>query len=70
MLGHCDVEPSRNRPDPRRKRPYRDATAIIGEADVLCSRDDDFFGDPAGEYLNEFGITVLDDIALKQRLRL
>lgn len=44
-------------------------TAIIGEADVLCTKDDDFFMPPAAEYLNKLGIAVLDDITLMQRLR-
>src|SRR5205085_9009130 len=39
-------------------------TAIIGEADVLCTNDDDFFENPAREYLNKMGIAVLDDVAL------
>lgn len=44
-------------------------TALIGEADILCTKDEDFFEKPAGEYLNRIGITVLDDIALMKRLR-
>jgi hypothetical protein len=44
-------------------------TAIIGEADVLCTKDDDFFEDPAGEYQSKMGIAVLDDVALINRLR-
>jgi hypothetical protein len=44
-------------------------TAIIGEADVLCTKDEDFFESPANEYLHRMGISVLDDIALMQRLR-
>jgi uncharacterized protein len=44
-------------------------TAIIGEADILCTKDDDFFESPAAEYLDKMGITVLDDIALMHRLR-
>ena len=39
-------------------------TAIIGEADVLCSKDDDFFAIHAAEYLNKMGIAVMDEIAL------
>jgi putative PIN family toxin of toxin-antitoxin system len=56
--------------------PVRDAsdiivmqTAIVGEAEVLCTRDKDFFEKPAFEYLNKIGISVLDDIALMHRLR-
>jgi len=44
-------------------------TAIIGEADVLCTKDEDFFEQPAVEYLRKMGIAVEDDIALMQRLR-
>ena len=44
-------------------------TAIIGEAGVLCTTDDDFFEPPASEYLNKLGITVLTDVELIQRLR-
>lgn len=44
-------------------------TAIIGEADILCTKDDDFFAEPACEYLRKMGIGVLDDISLMQRLR-
>jgi len=45
-------------------------TAIIGEADILCTRDQDFFETPAVEYLHKMGSTVIDDTALMQRLRL
>jgi predicted nucleic acid-binding protein len=44
-------------------------TAIIGEADILCTKDDDFFEKPASEYLSEMGIAVLDDISLMHILR-
>jgi hypothetical protein len=44
-------------------------TAIIGEADVLCTRDNDSFEDPANEYLGKMGTAVLDDLALIHRLR-
>ena len=44
-------------------------TAIIGEADILCTKDDDFFESPAAEYLDKMGIAVIDDIALMHRLR-
>jgi len=44
-------------------------TAIIGEADVLCTKDDDFFDETARGYLNKLGIAVLDDISLMHRLR-
>ena len=44
-------------------------TAIIGEVDVLCTTDEDFFADPAREYLSRMGITVLSDVSLMHRLR-
>jgi predicted nucleic acid-binding protein len=44
-------------------------TAIIGQADVLCTRDKDFFEEPACEYLKKIGITVMNDIVLLRQLR-
>jgi len=44
-------------------------TAIIGEADIICTNDEDFFEKPIAQYLSNHGISVLDDIALMQRLR-
>lgn len=44
-------------------------TAIIGEADILCTNDEDFFEKPIAQYLSDHGISVLDDIALMKRLR-
>jgi putative PIN family toxin of toxin-antitoxin system len=44
-------------------------TAIIGEADIICTNDDDFFEKPIAQYLSDHGISVLDDIALMERLR-
>jgi putative PIN family toxin of toxin-antitoxin system len=44
-------------------------TAIIGEADILCTKDEDFFEDPASEYLRKMDVAVLDDITLMHRLR-
>ena len=62
--------------DPLVGAPIRDVndivvmqTAIIGEADILCTRDEDFFEKPASEYLNRMGIAVVDDISLMHRLR-
>ena len=62
--------------DPLLNVPIRDVndiivvqTAIIGEADVLCTRGEDFFESPASEYLRKMDIAVLDDIALMHRLR-
>jgi len=63
-------------PNPLLITPIRDRndavvmqTAIIGEAEVLCTRDQDFFDPPAEPFLRRAGIAVLDDIALMQRLR-
>ena len=44
-------------------------TAIIGEAEVICTNDEDFFEKPIAQYLKKHGISVLDDIALMERLR-
>ncbi len=44
-------------------------TAVIGEADVICTRDRDFFEPPASAFLKKLGIAVMDDIALIERLR-
>jgi putative PIN family toxin of toxin-antitoxin system len=62
-------------PNPLLVTPIRDAndavvmqTAVIGEADVLCTRDRDFFEPPAEEFLKKAGIAVLDDISLMARL--
>jgi putative PIN family toxin of toxin-antitoxin system len=64
------------RPNPLLITPIRDVndtvvmqTAIIGEANVLCTKDQDFFEPPAEPFLRKAGIAVLDDIALMQRLR-
>jgi putative PIN family toxin of toxin-antitoxin system len=44
-------------------------TAVIGEADVLCTKDSDFFEPPAAPFLRKAGIEVLNDISLIRRLR-
>jgi len=44
-------------------------TAIIGEADVLCTTDEAFYAPPASEFLKRAGIVVADDISLLQQLR-
>ena len=63
-------------PNPLLITPIRDVndtvvmqTALIGEADVLCTRDRDFFEPPAEAFLRKAGIIVMDDIALIQCLR-
>jgi uncharacterized protein len=62
-------------PNPLLVTPIRDVndavvmqTAVIGEADVLCTWDRDFFEPPAAEFLKKAGIAVLDDISLMHRL--
>ncbi len=44
-------------------------TAIVGDADVICTRDRDFFEPPASGFLKSLGIAVMDDIALIEHLR-
>jgi putative PIN family toxin of toxin-antitoxin system len=63
-------------PNPLLVTPIRDVndtvvmqTAVIGEADVLCTRDRDFFEPPAEPFLKKAGIAVLDDVSLIHRLR-
>jgi putative PIN family toxin of toxin-antitoxin system len=64
-------------PNPLLITPIRDLndtivmqTAIIGEANVICTRDRDFFEPPAEPFLRSAGVEVLDDIALMHRLRI
>lgn len=44
-------------------------TAIIGEADLLCTDDEDFLEAPAIDYLQKLGIAVIGDAELMRRLR-
>jgi len=44
-------------------------TAVVGEADVICTRDRDFFDPQASAYLQKLGIAVMDDVALIKHLR-
>jgi len=44
-------------------------TAIVGQADVLCSRDAAFRALAVQKVCSAHGIRVLDDIALMQELR-
>jgi len=64
------------RTDPLLITPVRDVndtivmqTAIIGDAEVLCTKDEDFFEPPAQPFLQRAGVEVLDDLALLRRLR-
>lgn len=63
-------------PDPLLFAPIRDAsdtvvmqTAILGDANVICSTDQDFFTPPAEPFLRKTGIFVVDDVSLMRRLR-
>jgi putative PIN family toxin of toxin-antitoxin system len=44
-------------------------TAVLGEADVICTTDQDFFHPPASVFLHKLGIVVMDDLALIKQLR-
>ena len=62
-------------PDPLLVTPIRDRndtvvmqTAIIGEADVLCTRDQDFFGPPAASALSRNDTGMLSRIDPPTRL--
>jgi putative PIN family toxin of toxin-antitoxin system len=64
------------RTDPLLITPVRDVndtivmqTAIIGDAEVLCTKDQDFFDPPAQPFLQRADIEVLDDVPLLSRLR-
>lgn len=63
-------------PSPLLSIPIRDVndiiiiqTAVIGEADVICTRDEDFYGPEITRFLTGLGVLVIDDITLMQRLR-
>ena len=56
--------------------PTRDAndiivlqTAVLGEADVLCTNDADFYSPPTSEFLRKLDVDVMDDVSLLRRLR-
>jgi putative PIN family toxin of toxin-antitoxin system len=62
--------------DPTFTVPIRDVndiivaqTAILGEADVLCTLDDDFYEPAAAQFLGRFGIAVMSDVDLIHRIR-
>ena len=44
-------------------------TALIGEADVICKKDEDFYDTGITHFLARVGISVMDDVALMQRIR-
>jgi putative PIN family toxin of toxin-antitoxin system len=44
-------------------------TALIGEADVICTKDEDFYDPAITRFLAKVGISVMDDVTLMQRMR-
>jgi putative PIN family toxin of toxin-antitoxin system len=44
-------------------------TAINGEADVICTMDEDFFDPVTQQFLDRFGIKVMSDVHLIHRIR-
>jgi putative PIN family toxin of toxin-antitoxin system len=44
-------------------------TALIGEADVICTTDEDFYDPGLTSFLTRVGISVMDDVTLMQRMR-
>ncbi len=44
-------------------------TAVLGRAEVLCTRDRHLYEPSALEYCHQYGIEVVDDIDLLTRLR-
>ncbi len=63
-------------PDKLLTVPIRDAadiagvqTAIAGEAEIICTVDEDFYAPPVTRFLSQAGIRVMDDVALMQIFR-
>ena len=44
-------------------------TALIGGADVICTKDEDFYDPGLTRFLTRAGISVMDDVTLMQRMR-
>ena len=44
-------------------------TAVVGEADILCTLDRHFYHDTVLQYCRRYGVEVIDDVALLARLR-
>ena len=44
-------------------------TALIGEANVICTMDQDFYDPGMIRFLTRVGISVMDDVTLMQRMR-
>jgi putative PIN family toxin of toxin-antitoxin system len=62
--------------DPTMFVPIRDVndimvaqTAIRGEADILCTMDEDFYDPAVKRFLREFGIEVMSDVDLIHQVR-
>jgi predicted nucleic acid-binding protein len=63
-------------PNPGLSIPIRDVndivvvqTALIGEADAICTTDDDFYDPVLVRFLATLGISVMDDVTLIKKLR-
>jgi putative PIN family toxin of toxin-antitoxin system len=63
-------------PNPLLSVPIRDVndivvvqTAVIGGANVICTKDEDFYDPAITEFLSRQGISVLDDLALIRRMK-
>jgi predicted nucleic acid-binding protein len=63
-------------PNPILSVPIRDVndivvvqTAVIGGADVICTKDEDFYDPVIADFLRRLGVSVMDDVALMRRLR-
>jgi putative PIN family toxin of toxin-antitoxin system len=44
-------------------------TAVIGQADVICTKDQDFYEAGITRFLASAGISVMDDVALIEKIR-
>jgi putative PIN family toxin of toxin-antitoxin system len=62
--------------DPLLSVPIRDVhdiivaqTAVTGDADVICTMDEDFYDSIMIRFFGGLGIVVMDDVALMRRLR-
>ena len=44
-------------------------TALIGEADLICTTDEDFYDPRLTRFLTRVGVSVMDDVTLIRRMR-
>ena len=44
-------------------------TAVIGEANVICTKDEDFYDPDITRFLTKMGISVMDDVTLMRKVR-